>query len=424
MSPADVLSEELGALGALERIESDLRQNVLPFWRRHAVDPARRTFYGSITNDLRVDDASEQGSLLTARILWTFSAAYSEFGCDEDRRMADLAYADLNRRYQDRRDGGYYWSTGADGSVTQDRKQIYGQAFAIYALSEYHAATGDSTALQEAIAAFRLLETHARDRVLGGYFEAFARDWSPISEVRLSPVDQNDPKSQNTLLHVMEAYTRLYSLWPEPELGQALRDLIETMLVRVVDPQTFHLGLFFAADWSRTSENISYGHDIEFSWLLCRAADVLRDPDLFNSVSSVALRIAEVTLEEGLGPEGGIRNLGNRKGIVDATCEWWPQAEAVVGFFNAYQLSGDRRFLMATSRVWKFVERYLIDHVHGEWFRGVDARGRILSGEPKVSFWKCPYHNGRMGLEIVARLKALPRLRTERTAETKTATRP
>ncbi len=389
----------------LHAIETDLRGNILPFWIRHVADARNRTFHGLLANDLTVDPTAERGALLASRILWTYAAAFRAYGDAAYRDMAALALHDLVTRFHDEQHGGFFWSIRADGSVERDRKQVYGQAFAIYALSEYHAATGARAALDHAGALFFLLERHARERVHGGYLEAFARDWSPIADMRLSEVDQNDPKSQNTLLHLMEAYTRLLQVWPDPALRAALRDLVELMLARVVDVRTGHLRLFFTTDWGPTSDKVSYGHDIEAAWLLTRAADVLGDADLVAPTNALALRIADVTLSEGADADGAIFNLGGPTGIVDDRKEWWPQAEAVVGFLNAWQISGETRYLEAAAKTWEFIATRLIDREHGEWFRGVTRDGRVIPTFEKVGFWKCPYHNGRMGLEAVTRLR-------------------
>ena len=388
----------------LTRIEADLRGNILPFWIRQVVNHPGRTFHGALTNELVVEPKAERGAILTTRILWTYAAALGRYGDAAFREMADFAHEDLMTLYFDARHGGFFWSINADGTVRRDRKQIYGQAFAIYALSEYHAVTGRREPLDQAVAVFRLIEQHARDRAQGGYLEAFARDWSSIEDMRLSPVDQNDPKSQNTMLHVMEAYTRLLAVWPDAGLRQALRDLVEVMLAHILDARTFHLGLFFARDWRAASRNISYGHDIEAAWLLSRAAEALGDPVLTARITTAALRITDVTLAEGTDADGGVFNLGDPTGIIDDTKEWWPAAEAVVGFLNAWQLSGQAHYLAAAARTWTFIETRLIDRANGEWFRGVTRDGRVIATFEKVSFWKCPYHNGRMGLEAVARL--------------------
>ena len=391
----------------LARIETDLRQNVLPFWIGRVVDRAGGTFLGALTNDLVPDRTAERGALLTTRILWTYAAAYRQYRDPAYLAMADHAYADLLARFHDPVHGGFYWSVAADGSVLRDRKQIYGQAFAIYALAEYHAATGRSESLDHAITTFHLIESRAKEPLHGGYLEAFGRAWESIPDMRLSAVDQNDPKSQNTLLHLMEAYTNLLRVWPDAGLHRALSSLVELMITHVVNPATGHLGLFFANDWTLRSDKISYGHDIEAAWLFTEAAGELGSPVITARVELLAVKIAGVTLAEGVDADGGVYNQGGPAGITDPAKEWWPQAEAVVGWLNAYQLSREERFLAAALHTWDFIETHLVDRAHGEWFRGVTRDGRVLTDQLKVGFWKCPYHNGRMGLEAVRRLRAI-----------------
>ncbi|HEY1793173.1 MAG TPA: AGE family epimerase/isomerase [Opitutaceae bacterium] len=390
----------------IRRIEDDLRSNILPFWATRVVDPATGGFVGSVSNDLSVDRGAERGALLTSRILWTFSAAYQRYGDAGHLRVAEHAYGDLMGHFKDARNGGFWWSVSGEGKVLRDRKQIYGQAFAVYALSEYHAATGLREPLDEAVATYRLIERHAL-APHGGYLEAFGAAWEPIDDMRLSEVDLNEPKSQNTHLHVMEAYTRLLSLWPDAGLKARLGDIVGIMLGRIVDPATAHLWLFFAEDWTPRSDRVSYGHDIEAAWLLTWAADVLGDPALTRATRALALRIADVTLAEGVDSDGGVYNQGSPAGLTDTNKEWWPQAEAVVGFLNAHAIAGGSRYLGAALRTWDFIEARLIDRSNGEWFRGVDRGGRLLQGELKVSFWKCPYHNGRTALEATRRLSLI-----------------
>jgi len=389
------------------RIEADLLRNILPFWMERVADKAQQRFVGSLTNDLVADPAAERGALLTSRILWTYSAAFARYRDPAYLAMADTAYADLSLHFADGRDGGYWWSIAADGRVLRDRKQVYGQAFAIYALAEYHGAAGLAEPLERAISLYRLLEEHAVERRHGGYLEAFDRQWRPIADMRLSEVDLNEPKSQNTHLHVMEAYTRLLEAWPDAGLRRALAALVEVMLGRIVNPGTGHLGLFFSEDWTPRSDRVSYGHDIEAAWLLTRAAEVLKDPALSARIEPLAVKIAEVTLAEGVDSDGGVFNEGGPGGLTNTNKEWWPQAEAVVGFINAYELSRAERLLGAALRTWDFIEGNLIDRRRGEWLRGVTRDGRVLDKELKVSFWKCPYHNGRTGLEAVRRLRGL-----------------
>ncbi|HVU31915.1 MAG TPA: AGE family epimerase/isomerase [Opitutaceae bacterium] len=387
------------------RIETDLRANVLPFWVEHAVGADGR-IVGALTNDLRSDPAAERGMLLAARVLWTFAAAYQRYHDRSHATLADTADAELQTWFWDSAHGGYRWAGGPDGAPTRDRKQIYGQAFGIYALAEYHAATQRPQPLNRAIQLYELIERHARDGEHGGYFEAFDAAWGPMEDVRLSEVDQNDPKSQNTHLHIMEAYTRLLRCWPDPRLRATLAGLVELMLNRIVQPNG-HLGLFFDREWRLRSDRVSYGHDIEAAWLLNDAAAAVGDAALAARTAAVARRIADLTLAEGVDEDGGVYNEGGPDGLTNTNKEWWPQAEAVVGFLDAYERWGDHRYLAAALRAWDFIDRSLIDRRHGEWYRGVTRDGRLLDRELKIGFWKCPYHNGRAALESTTRLRRL-----------------
>jgi mannobiose 2-epimerase len=394
-------------LSYAQRIETELTENILPFWLKQVVDQDRGGFYGSLTNDLAIDLSVPRGSLLSARILWTFSAVHRQHPNPAYLEMAHRAYIDLEENFRDREYGGYFWSISADSTPLKARKQIYGQAFAIYALTEYHRASGLRKPLDQAIELFQLLEKHALEPEFGGYLEAFSREWTRIDDVRLSDIDLNEPKSQNTHLHVMEAYTNLLRACPDPGLKRSLAALIDVMLTRILCAKTHHLQLFFANDWTPRSNAVSYGHDIEASWLLIQAASVLGDAAITKRLQPIAFRIAEVTLAQGIDTDGAVFNAGDNTGVTDTAKEWWPQAEAVVGFLDAYQLFNDERFLSAALRCWDFIETRLIDRTHGEWFRGVDRDGNVLPEHLKVSFWKCPYHNGRACLEAAGRLRTI-----------------
>jgi mannobiose 2-epimerase len=204
----------------------------------------------------------------------------------------------------------------------------------------------------------------------------------------------------------MEAYTNLLRAWPQPEIREAHRELLTVMLERILNPSTHHLTLFMTETWSPTTDEISFGHDIEASWLLTEAAEVLGDPALLKRVKVIALAVARATLAEGVDSDGSLLYEANPRGITKADREWWPQAEAVVGFFNAYQLSGDETYRKAAFKVWDYIDTHLVDKKHGEWFRAVSRQGAV-SRQPKVSLWKCPYHNGRSCLEFVRRIEEM-----------------
>lgn len=383
--------------------ERELHDGILPFWMHRVKNPAGG-FFGEIRADLSIDGSAPRGALMTCRILWAFSAGYRHTARIEYRTMADWAYQDLTRTFWDEEHGGLFWSASPAGAPLVSHKQTYLQTFGIYALTEYYQATGDPVALQRAQRIFRLLEAHARDATHGGYLEAFSRDWSHELPDKRRMIGGTAPKSQNTHLHVMEAYTALARAWPETEPREALRNIIGLMLDHILNPETHHLGLYFESDWRPASTAVSYGHDIEASWLLCAATDALGDRELRTRARHEAVAIARAVMADGITPLGGIAFEGSPSGITNASHEWWSQAEAVVGFLNAYALSGDATFLHAARDTWAFIESHVIDHERGEWFLMVDAKGRPLSGRAKASLWKCPYHNSRACLEIIDRV--------------------
>lgn len=381
----------------------ELIHDILPFWAETAMDREKGGFYGEIGNDLTIRQEAGKGAILHARILWTFSSAYRILGDDRCVKAADHAYAFIEKHLWDPRFGGIYWMAGPRGEVLNDRKQAYNLAFAIYGLTEYHRATGRPDALAKAAEVFAILENHFKDKRYGGYFEALSRDYSPVNDVRLSEKDRNDAKSMNTHLHLLEAYTNLYRIWRSESLKLALGDLLDIMLNHIVDGQFFRFNLFFDEAWRCSSPIVSYGHDIEGSWLMCEAADVLGDERLKERVYACAVKMAYGVLEHGVDREyGGLFN-EEEHGHMDTDKHWWPQAEAVVGFINAYELTQDERFLEAACQTWSFIQSHILDRENGEWFWKTDRVGKPYAAMLKVEPWKCPYHNGRACLEILTR---------------------
>lgn len=388
-------------------IENELLHNILPFWMTHTLDKVNGGFYGEISNDLIANPHASKGALLNARILWTYAAAYRRYKTQAYLDMAHYAYKSLIDLFWDDVYGGLYWEISAEGKPTKPRKQIYGQAFGIYALAEYYAVTGEQQALDKAIDIFNAIEKYSFDPVHGGYFEAFSRAWGPVDDVRLSAIDMNEMKSQNTHLHVLEAYTNLMRVWDDAHLRKQQVSLIDMMLNRITDPQTHHLILFLDGDWTPKSDHVSYGHDIEASWLIPEAAEVLGNHDLIEVVKPRALKMAQAVYEQGLDTDGAIFYESAPDGEMDTLKSWWPQVEAAVGFLNAYQISGQAHFLDAALKSWDFIEENLIDRQYGGWFSFPRLDGPERKDVPKVSFWKCPYHNSRACMELSTRLATL-----------------
>jgi mannobiose 2-epimerase len=385
-------------------IDKELTDNILAFWMRYTVDEENGGFFGEVDGDAVVRPEADRSLVLITRILWTFSAAYRHDPRPAYRTMADRACDYLLERFTDTENGGMFWMVDAAGLPTQDKKQVYGQAFAVYALSEYHRATGSEAALAKAVVLFRLLENHGYDPVHKGYWEALARDWTRTEDYSLSHHGVLADKTMNTHLHVMEAYTNLYRVWPTESVAIKLRELIALTVDSIVNQETAHFHLFLDEAWNAKSEHISYGHDIEGSWLLTEAAEALGDEALLRRVKKIAIRMAEATLTQGVDADGGLWNEGDAAGLIDRNKDWWPQAEAMVGFYNAYQLTGEERYREAAVRSWRFIDSYLVDKTNGEWYWSVTEDGRPLN-RTKANAWKCPYHNGRACLEMLERLE-------------------
>lgn len=394
--------------GLAARAEADLRENLLPYWMRMAPDKEHGGFVGMVDADGNVHAGVQRGALLSSRILWTFSAAHRRWPDARYLEMANRAYEDLMAHFWDKKNGGLYWSVNADGSALDTRKQIYGQAFGIYALAEYSRATGSTEALERAVTLYTLLEEQARDRTHGGYFELFSADWKLLSPRGAGVMERPGTKSQNTHLHVMEAYTNLLRNWPDDGLRAAQRDLVALMLEKILSRGTWHLGLFFDDAWKLESgDEYSYGHDIEAAWLLTEAAEVVGDPAQIALARGAAVEIARTTLAEGIDADGSLFYEGRSTGPTNFQKDWWPQAEAVVGFLNAWQISGDEKYLGAAEKLWAFIETHFVDRKHGGWFNALNRAGEPLP-LPKIGFWKCPYHNGRAEMEIIDRMPATP----------------
>jgi len=380
-----------------------LQNNILPYWENKMQDKENGGFYGQITGKEELISEAEKGAILNARILWTYSSAYRLLKKDEYFEMANLAKRYLIEHFYDNVFGGIYWSLDYKGNPLDTKKQIYALGFAIYGLSEFSRATGDKEALEYAIKLFHSIEEHSFDKEKNGYLEAFTREWHEIADMRLSEKDANEKKTMNTHLHILEPYTNLYRVWKDEELKKQIRNLVEVFLDKILNKETNHLRLFFDEDWNGKDHIISYGHDIEASWLIHEAALVLEDAELLKRVEDVVPRIADAAAE-GLLPDGGMiyeRNLETNH--VDGDRHWWVQAETVVGYINLYQHFNREDGLEKATLCWNFIKNNLIDKKNGEWHWSLKADGTINTADDKAGFWKCPYHNGRMCMEIIER---------------------
>jgi len=386
------------------RVRRELDANIIPFWVNRTIDE-NGGFIGRMTNDGAVDEKAPKGLILNTRILWTFSALYIFEKKPEFKKLAKRAFDYLIEHFWDNKYGGVYWMLNWQGKPLEDKKQSYGQAFAIYALSEYYRAFQQKEALERAKALFDITEKYARDAENGGYFETLTRDLRIAENQRLSEVDMCEKKSNNTQLHMFEAYMNLYDVWKDALAGQRLEQLLHIFSDHIITHKGIcHCQLFFDEFWNSKSDHISFGHDIEASWLLDRAAQILNKPKLMEQIRKDCLSLAESVYENGMDNKQSLFYEADSTGIINTDKDFWVQVEAVVGFLNAYQLTGKEEYFEVAYDIWKFIENHFVDRQNGEWFYKISAEGKVDGESFKVSEWKCPYHNSRGCIEIIQRL--------------------
>ena len=384
-----------------EEVRQELERDILPWWL--ALKDPRGGYYGEADACGHVRKDAPRGVVLDARLVWTFSAAYEALRRPELLEAASWARDWFVDRFIDRTYGGVYWSVAADGKPLEDKKQLYAQGFAIYGLSEWCRVHPDQEALEAAVGLFRVVEDHFADPEYGGYVEALSRDFSPLPDMSLSAHDINADKTMNSHLHLLEAYANLYRVWPDPALKTASERLLRLVCDTIMTPSG-HLGLYFRRDWTALPGGISFGHDIETSWLVRECAGFLGGPPLGETVRPAALRMGAAG-NEGLLPDGSMRYERLADGTEDLSRQWWVQAETVVGNLHLWQAFGDPAGLDRAVRAWAFIRDRLVDRVHGEWYWGLLADGSPDTASPKAGFWKCPYHNARMCLQVMEILK-------------------
>ena len=398
MSEEDKIAAQLR-----QEIVQDLTENILHFWATHAPDPDGG-FYGTLTFDGKPRAGASKGGILNARILWTFSAAYRMLEDEQYLTLANRAQRYFLDHFIDPEYGGSFYTVTAGGEPLDTQKDAYQNAFAVYGLSEHYRATGNKESLDAAIAIYRKMIEHHYDPVNGGFIGCvecrgrgaqFSREWEKF--------EIESPKTMNTNLHVLEALTNLYRVWKDDGLREHLRKEIDVMSHKVLNQATWHEQLFLTMDWVNQQDIDSYGHDIEFSWLLVEAAEVLGDEEILKDTRRIAVNVAAVQLEEGIDEKGAMMNEKSGEHL-NANLSWWSQNETVVGFLNAWHISGDRKFLDAAVRTWEWIKEYMIDYEYGEWYGGVSPDGTPRKNGVKADQWRCPYHNSRMGFEVMTRV--------------------
>ena len=380
----------------------DELNQILSYWQEFSLDHPYGGFVGERDFNNRLVEKSPKGIILNSRILWSFAAAGNFLKTDQFNPICERSFDYLYTFFRDPEFGGVFWELDFQGKKLNARKQVYAQAFMIYALSEYAKLGKNEKALHWAIEISELIEKYAYDQRYLGYAEAFSRDWSPIADRRLSEKDANEAKTMNTHLHILEAYTSLYEVAPSGFLKGRLEEIITLFLDKFFDSKTHHFQLFFDEKWQAKGDIVSYGHDIEAAWLILEAAKVIDHTELFNRSKKLALAIAKTFAAEGIDRNGGVNyeyNVSTK--VLDTDKHWWPQAEAIVGLNYAYEISQNESYLLLASKIWSFTKENLIDKKNGEWFWSVNGQNEPKVSTYKLGFWKAPYHNSRACMKMM-----------------------
>ena len=381
----------------VSEVRAELTGHIIPFWKGLR-DDAQGGYIGLVEYDLTRRKDAVKGCILNSRILWFFSEAY--LALRDESLLAEAYHAfDMLRRMTDPVNGGVFWALNADGSVSDSTKHTYNQAFAVYALSAYYRASGSTEALDRARALFQVIESRCRD--VNGYLEAFTADWKPERNEKLSENGVMASRTMNTLLHVLEGYTGLYRAWPDNSVRLCLYNIFDIFQRHIWNPERRRQEVFFDMAYNSLIDLYSFGHDIETSWLADCTLDLLDDPALTARIRPMLLALADQTSREALTDHGFANEC--ERGAVDTTRVWWIQAEALVGYLNAWERTGEARYRDAVISQWQFIKTAMIDRRPGsEWYGYLREDGTPIE-LPIVEPWKCPYHNGRMALEVIRR---------------------
>ncbi|MBR3078857.1 MAG: AGE family epimerase/isomerase [Prevotella sp.] len=395
----------------IETLKQEMREmledNILRYWMEKMVDAENGGFYARRDGNDHLDIEAPKSAVLNARILWAFSAAYRVLGKEEYLDMATRAYLFIKDHLIDKEYGGVYWSVDSHGEPLETKKHVYAMAVTLFALSEYLRATNSSEALELARGLLYNIEGRMADYINSGYTEALSRLWLPIKDSRLSDKDESMERSLNTHLHLLEAFTNLYRVWPNSVLAERIRILLGVLIEKMINPDTAHIGMFFTEEWQGGKEIRSYGHSIITAWILLDAARVLGNSFMIRQVAEKAVRMVNAA-DEGLRPNGGMIYMSIREGDQLRHIEdyhWWVEAENIFGHWYFYGFTGDDKYLSPVIQGLQFIKDHLIDRENGEWFWSWNEENGVNHTDDKAGIWKDPYHNTRMCLQIIEDLK-------------------
>ena len=380
-------------------VKNELVNHIIPFWNK-LEDKENGGFYGFMDSDLKLDKNADKGVILHSRILWFYSNCYLVLKDGECLEKARHAFEFMRDYCVDREYGGVYWMMKANGEVADSMKHVYCNAFFIYAMSSYYDASKDKDALNLAMDTFRVIEEKGTDDV--AYLEAMTREWKLMENDALSENGLMADKTMNTTLHLIEAYTELYRVSKDAQVLKRLRFLLDITYDKIYDKENSKLLVFFDKNLNEIGDIYSYGHDIEATWLIDRACEVIGDEKLAKKFAGMNSEIVEKIADVAF--ENGALNNEVEHGVVNKWRIWWVQAEGVVGFLNAYQKYDNARYLDISHALWEYIKGNIIDpREGGEWYSQVGEQGNYAKFKPEVDPWKCPYHDGRMCLEVIKR---------------------
>ena len=384
----------------VEEIRNHLTDCIIPFWKKLR-DDENGGYYGYMDHDLKVDKKAVKGCILNSRITWFFANAYMTLKDESLLEEAKHGYEFMQKYCVDKEKGGVYWSVAYDGTPEDTTKHTYNQAFSIYALSSYYDASGDEEALKTAMDLFHIIEERCMDEI--GYKEAFDREFKEIENDKLSENGVIAEKTMNTLLHVFEAYTELYRVSKDADVKKRLEWILDTIADKIYNPRLHRQEVFFDREMNSILDLHSYGHDIETAWLIRRGTDILGEKSYEDKMLPIILDLTSQVYKVAF--DGSSLANECEKGVVDQNRIWWVQAETVIGFLNGYALAPEHtEYLEAAKAEWNFIKEHVVDKRPGsEWFWDVNRKGESVDDKPIVEPWKCPYHNGRMCMEVIRR---------------------
>jgi mannobiose 2-epimerase len=413
-------------------MDNSIRKELLNKWYPQSMDTVYGGFLSTFTYDFKPTGAQDKMIVTQARHTWTnakASEAYPNVGYYKTGALHGFRF--LRDVMWDKTYGGFYNLVdrqGNDKSDPRKPKEAYGNSFGIYALAAYYKASGDTSALNLVKKAFLWMEKHSHDPVYKGYYQHLQRDGTPV--VRDNNVPSTSDlgyKDQNTSIHLLEAFTELYSVWHDDLVRQRLQEML--FLVRdVITTKKGNLVLFFQPDWTpvsfrdssessvlkhRNLDHVSFGHDIETAFLMLEASHALglKNDKTTMTIAKLmvdhALRNGWDSTVGGFYDEGYYFKNKEKISIILDSKNWWAQAEGLnTLLLMAYHFPNDEmHYYDKFKQLWQYIQTYLIDHVNGDWFEsGIDKepqRKTALKGH----IWKATYHHYRSLSNCIKRLR-------------------